>query len=266
MSREIDEVKQQVAIANRTLDELGLATLVTASLGHVSMRVPNEPDLFVVKGRGYQIDALARVTAEDMILVDVDGNMVDGPKGTSQCYEVKMHSCILRERPDVQSVVHVHPRFTVVMSLLGIRLYPMCNEGRDIVQNELPVFNHSRLILSEDDGMQVVETIGDGNAALLRGHGAVCTGRNMEAAVMTMLNLEEQARMNWYAYCAKGEDYAQMRIPDSEIADGRAAFTTMGQLPHLAGPISRGAGPGMGGRPGGVWAHYTELVKEKGEL
>ncbi len=74
MSREIDEVKEQVAIANRTLDGLGLATLVTASLGHVSMRVPNEPDLFVVKGRGYQIDALARATAEDMILVDVDGN------------------------------------------------------------------------------------------------------------------------------------------------------------------------------------------------
>lgn len=264
MSREIDAVKYEVAVANRTLDELGLSTHVTASLGHVSMRVPNEPELFVVKGRGYQIDALARVTPDDMIVVDLDGNMVDGPKGTSQCYEVKMHSCILRERPDVQSVVHVHPRFTVLMSLLGVRLRPMCNEGRDIVQNEIPVFEDSRLILNEDDGMNVANTIGSGSTALLRGHGAVCAGRNMESAVMTILNLEEQARMNYYAYAAEGPDYKG--IPDAEIAYAKSAFATMGDLPHLKGPLSRGAAPGAGGRPGGVWAHYTELVKEKGGL
>ena len=262
MSREIDDVKEQVAIANRTLDALGLATHVTASLGHVSMRVPNQPDLFVVKGRGYQIDVLARVKPEDMIVVDLEGNMVDGKPGTSQCYEVKMHSCILRERPDVQSVVHVHPRFTVLMSLLGVRLRPMCNEGRDIVRNELPVFNHSRLILSEQDGVEVTRTLGDGSAAILRGHGAVCTGRNMEQAVMTMLNLEEQARMNYYAYCAMGDAYEG--IPDDQIEDGRAASAAMGELPHLKGPISRGAGRGMGGRPGGVWAHYTTSVMERG--
>ena len=262
MAREIDDIKEQVAIANRTLDELGLATHTLASLGHVSMRVPNQPDQFVVKGRGYQVDALARVKPEDMIVVDLDGNMIDGKPGTSQCYEVKMHSCILRERPDVMSVVHVHPRYTVVMSLMGVRLRPMCNEGRDIVRNPLPIFEHSRLILSEEDGMEVVQTIGSNSAALLKGHGAVCTGRNMEQAVMTMLNLEEQARMNYYAYCAVGDNYEG--IPDAEIEDSIAAFRTMADLPHLKGPISRGAGPGAGGRPGGVWAHYTELVKERG--
>jgi L-fuculose-phosphate aldolase len=127
-----------------------------------------------------------------------------------------------RERPDVQSVVHVHPRFTVVMSLLGVRLRPMCNEGRGIVKDPLPVFEHSRLILNEEDGMGVVNVLGKGNAALLRGHGAVCVGRNMEAAVMTVFNLEEQAKMNWYAYCAKGDDY--QGIHDNEIEDGRAVF------------------------------------------
>ncbi len=264
MSKEIDDVKYEVAVANRTLDELGLATHVTASFGHVSMRVPNQPDLFVVKGRGYAIDALARVKPEDMIVVDVEGNKVDGPPGTSQCYEVKIHSCILRERPEVQAVVHVHPRFAVVMSLLGITLQPMCNEGRDIVASPLPVYEDSRLILSEDDGMAVVNTLGGNSAALLRGHGVVCTGRNMERAVMTALNLEEQARMNWYAYCAKGENYSG--IPQAEIDYAKSAFADMSKLPHLAGPLSQGAAPGAGGRPGGVWAHYTELVKEKGGL
>ena len=81
MPREIDEVKEQVATATRIMAEVGLATHILASLGHVSMRVPNQPDLFVVKGRGYALDALAVVKPEQMIVVDLDGNMVDGPPG-----------------------------------------------------------------------------------------------------------------------------------------------------------------------------------------
>jgi L-ribulose-5-phosphate 4-epimerase len=258
MSREIDDVKEQVAIANRLLAEFGLSTHILASLGHVSMRVPNEPDLFVVKGRGYKIDALAVVRPEEMIVVDMDGNMVDGPPGTSPCYEVKMHSCILRERPDVQAVVHVHPRYTILMGLLGVTLRPMCNEGRDLVRDELPMYPHSKLILSEEDGMGVADAMGDNNAVLLRGHGAACTGRNMETAVMNMLHLEEQARMNYLAYCAVGKDYAG--IPGEDIDEARAGFSAMGELPHLKGPLSRGAAPGAGGRPGGVWAYYADIV------
>jgi ribulose-5-phosphate 4-epimerase/fuculose-1-phosphate aldolase len=258
MSREIDDVKEQVAIANRILAEVGLSTNFLASLGHVSMRVPNEPGLFIVKGRGYKLDALAVVKPEEMIVVDLDGNMVDGPPGTSQCYEVKMHSCILRERPDVNSVVHVHPRFTVLMGLLGITLKPMCNEGRDLVRNELPMFPHSRLILSEDDGMGVANALGQDSAVLLRGHGAACTGRNMEQGVMNMLHLEEQARMNYLAFCAMGKDYAG--IPGDDIDEAREGFAGMGDLPHLKGPLSRGAAPGAGGRPGGVWAYYSDIV------
>ena len=262
MPREIDEVKEQVATATRIMAEVGLATHILASLGHVSMRVPNQPDLFVVKGRGYAIDALAVVKPEQMIVVDLDGNMVDGPPGTSQCYEVKMHSCILREQPNVQSVVHAHPRFTVLMSLLGIPLQPMCNEGAPLVRNELPMFPHSRLILSEDDGMGVVESMGDSKAVLLRGHGAAVTGRNMEDAVITMLQLEEQAKMNWYAYCAMGRDY--QGIPAVDMDEHAAAFTAMREMPHLKGPLSRGAAPGAGGRPGGVWAYYTSIVDANG--
>lgn len=263
MAEKLEEVKQEVATANRVLAEVGLATHVLASLGHASMRVPSDPSLFVVKGRGYAIDALHVVQPEQMIVVDVDGNMIDGPPGTSQCYEVKMHSCIYRERPDVQSVVHTHPRFTIIMSLLGQRLKPMCNEGAQLVRNEIPVFPYSRLILSEEDGMGVVKTMGDSKAALLRGHGAVTAGRSLEEAVMTMLTLEEQAKMNWYAMCAAGNgDYPS--IPPENMDENAANSAKMGELPHLKEPLARGGARGFGGRPGGVWAYYTGLVN--GEL
>jgi len=129
MSREIDEVKFEVASATRILSHMGLATAVTAALGHVSMRVPNQPDLFVVKGRGYEIDALDEMQYYDMIVCDLEGYKVDGPARSTQCSEVKIHSCIYRERPDMHSVVHVHPRHVVLMTVLGQPILPMCQEG-----------------------------------------------------------------------------------------------------------------------------------------
>lgn len=254
MSREIDEVKREVAIANRVLAEMGLATHILASLGHVSMRIPNQPDLFVVKGRGYATDALHVVRPEEMIVVDMDGNFVDGPKGTSQCYEVKMHSCIYRERPDVLSVVHTHPRYTNVLGLNDVKLKPMSNEGHQLVRNDIPVFPHSKLIITEEDGMQVVGAIGNSPALLLRGHGAVTTGRNMEQSVMNMLHLEEQSRLNWVALAAFGPDYKG--IPDENMDEFAAGQAAMSQAPHLARPLANMPPIPMGG----VWKYYTELV------
>ena len=123
---ELEEVKLQVAQANRVLSDVGLAAGVTLALGHASMRVPSQPDRFVVKGREYSLDALAVIRAEDMVVCDTEGFLVDGPPGITQCSEVKIHSCIYKTRPDVQSVVHVHPRLIVLLSVLRIPLVPMC--------------------------------------------------------------------------------------------------------------------------------------------
>ncbi len=254
MPREIDEVKREVAVANRILAETGLAAHILASLGHASMRVPNQPGLFVVKGRGYPTDALRVARPEEMIVVDLDGGYVDGPRGTSQCYEVKMHSCIYRERPDVQSIVHTHPRYTNVLGLNDVKLKPMSNEGHQLVRGDIPVFPHSKLIITEEDGMQVAEAIGDGPALLLRGHGAVTTGRNLEQSVMHMLHLEEQARLNWVAYAAFGPDYKG--IPAENMDEFAAGYAAMGKAPHLAGPFA--SMPPV--TVGGVWKYYTELV------
>jgi hypothetical protein len=58
MSSDLDSVKRDVAIANRVLSVAGLASGALASLGHVSMRVPAEPDKFVVKGLVQQADVV----------------------------------------------------------------------------------------------------------------------------------------------------------------------------------------------------------------
>lgn len=245
-----EETKYDVAVANRVLAEVGLATGVLASLGHASLRVPDNPDRFIVKGRGYKMDALAAMRPEDMIVCDLDGNKVEGPPGTTQCFEVKMHSCIYKHHPEVQSVVHVHPRYVVVMSILQAALQPMCQEGAELVSRPLPVYPHVKTVVTDEEGEEVAALLGDSKAILLEGHGATTTGRSLEESVMNMLQLEEQARMNWYAYCAAGP--AHRSIPLELVAEMRGR-TPMGELPHFKDVMT-------GGQPrvGGVWQFYTD--------
>ena len=126
-----------------------------------------------------------------------------------------IHSCIYKTRPDVLSVVHVHPRFIVLMSVLRVPLVPMCQEGIHLVRHPLPVYPHVKTIQNDAEGMEVARLLGDGKALILQGYGAVTTGNTLALSVTAMLQLEEQARMNYDAYCAMGPAYP--RIPEGLI-------------------------------------------------
>ena len=248
------EVKRDVALANRILWASGLATGVTASRGHASLRIPDQPERFVVKGRGYALDALSAMRAEDMVTCDLDGNFVDGPEGSTQCFEVKMHSWLYRLYPAVHSVVHVHPRYTVLMSTLGQTLRPMCQEGLALVERPLPVYPHTKVVVTDEEGEAVARLMSGFHAVLLLGHGATTTGASLEESVTNMLDLEEQARMNYLALCAVGPDYAS--IP-RELLDEVSNAPSHADLPHFKEPFARTKGQP---RVNGVWQYYAAQV------
>lgn len=247
---EIDDVKREVVIANRMLFEMGLADGPTIERGHASMRLPGQPDRFVIKGLG---PALSLLGEDDLLVCDLEGFKTDGPKELNVPNEVKMHSCILRERPDVQSVVHVHPRFTVLMSVLQVDLEPMCIEGMQMFRTPLPVFPSPRLIIREEDGVEVAKLMGDADAILLQGHGAATAGADLEDAVINMLHLEEQARMNYYAYCAAGRDHPT--ITREQTIEFVANMRAMPEQPHLKPEVAPTAR-----KPSGVWRHYESRI------
>ena len=176
---DLESIKREVALANRMLAATGLVGGVSAALGHVSCRIPDDPDHFVIKGLW---KPLAQAGAGDMLVVDMNGFKTEGPRALNLPNEVKMHSCILRERPEVNSVVHCHPRFAVMMSVLELPLTPMRIEGMQLLARPLPVFPSPRLIIREEDGAEVAQLIGDSPAILLRGHGVATAGKSMEDA------------------------------------------------------------------------------------
>ena len=187
MDAQLDDIKRQVAVANRVLADVGLAAGVTAALGHASMRLPSDPNKFVVKGREYAVDALAVMRPEDMVVCDTEGFLVEGRPGLTQCSEIKIHSCIYKTQPGVQSVVHVHPRYTALMSVLGVTLVPMCQEGIELFRKPLSVYPHVKTVQSDEESMELAALMGADSAILMQGHGAVTTGNTLAESVMAMM-------------------------------------------------------------------------------
>lgn len=248
----VHETRQEVAVGTRMLVDFGLSTGVRASLGHVSVRVPGQPDRFVVKGRGYRLDALNRVREQDLVVCNLEGELVDGPPNIVPCFEVKIHSCIYKARPEVNSVVHVHPTYTVLLSVLGKEMRPLAQEGNRLVVDPIPVYPRQKIITTDAEGTEVAQLLGNGNVELLFGHGAVTVGPDMERSISNMINLEHQAQMNYLAYAVAGKDHPY--VPRDIVLEGSDSFGSQWELPHFKKSVEKAGKPLYGG----VWQSWYE--------
>src|SRR3974390_1957937 len=109
-----DALKEQLILAGKVLVAEGQDDFTR---GHISMRLPDNPALFFMKPHSVGLDEL---TMENILTIDLDGNVV---AGTSRRHsEVYIHSEIFKARPDVHSVIHTHPPYSVALSASGRQL------------------------------------------------------------------------------------------------------------------------------------------------
>jgi ribulose-5-phosphate 4-epimerase/fuculose-1-phosphate aldolase len=180
--------------------------------GHISVRLPGDPERFLMKPAGI---GLEEMTSGNIITVDIEGRKVEG--SMSRHNEVFIHSEVLRARPDLQAVIHTHPPHAVAFSSLGRPLLPVGNDGIHFVG--LPIFSETTdLIVTQARGVAVARCLGDHAALILRNHGIVAAGRSIEEAVWVALKLEKACRIQMLAEAAggpklvaEGEDLARKR-------------------------------------------------------
>jgi L-ribulose-5-phosphate 4-epimerase len=108
--------------------------------GHVSIRLP-EADRFLVAAyiRGDGRTFLNDLTPETILTVDLNGKPLGSdlrPVG-----EVIIHSSIYRARPDVQSIVHVHPFWATTLSIAGRRILPVGTSHGHFFPDGVPVLD-----------------------------------------------------------------------------------------------------------------------------
>ena len=177
-------LKKQVATAVRLLTAEGLMDFN----GHLSVRAADNPEHILINPRHVSRNAL-RVS--DIVRVDLRGKPVNGAHEPPS--ETPLHTAIYRQRKDVVSVAHIHPRVATAFSITQIPIVPVFTLGC-LFGDGVPVFGKPDLIRSDALGDELAESLGNARAALMYGHGAVVVGENVEAVFTACIWFEENAK------------------------------------------------------------------------
>ncbi|HEU4922879.1 MAG TPA: class II aldolase/adducin family protein [Burkholderiales bacterium] len=191
-----EELLDDLVAANRILAEHG----VIDAYGHVSIRSPDDPKRFFLA----RAIAPETVQREDILEYDLDAQALDA-RGRDSVNERFIHSEIYRARPDVIAVVHNHSPSVVPFSVTGVKMRALFHMA-SFIGDGLPNFEIRKakkgsdlLVRTPQLGAALAKSLGKRPAALMRGHGSVVTGENLQRAVGRSIYLETSARMQMQA-------------------------------------------------------------------
>jgi L-ribulose-5-phosphate 4-epimerase len=167
--------------------ELPAQRLVTWTSGNVSGRDP-ETGHVVIKPSGVRYSAL---TPEHMVVVDLDGSVVEGPLKPS--VDTATHLYIYRHRPDVGGVVHTHSPYATSFAMLGQSIPVYLTAMADEFGTDIPCGAYCE-IGGEQIGQEIIRSIGRSPAILIHSHGVFTIGKDAEGAVKAAVMTEDVAK------------------------------------------------------------------------
>jgi L-ribulose-5-phosphate 4-epimerase len=208
----LDVVREELLRLHAELPRHGL---VAWTGGNVSARDP-ETGLVAIKPSGVRYEEL---TADSMVVLDLDGQVVDGRHKPSS--DVASHLYIYRHRPDVNGVVHTHSRYATAFAAVGRPIPVHLTAQADEFGGEIPCAGFA-MIGDEAIGAQVVESIGRSPAVLLKNHGVFAIGPTATAAVKSAVMTEDIAATVWAALQLGQPDV----LPDDVVERLHQRYTT----------------------------------------
>jgi ribulose-5-phosphate 4-epimerase/fuculose-1-phosphate aldolase len=221
------EQRKAIALACQVLAGRGLADGI---LGHISLRMAE--NALLVRCRGPQERGLASTEANDIRLVDLDGNpAADGELdgGYTVPNELPLHTELLRRRPDINAVVHAHPPQVVVADLAGLIIQPIVGAfdipGTRLAAGGVPVYPRAVLVRNHRLAGEMVDAMNGRPVVLLRGHGLTSAAPTVERAVLQAISVDTLAGLSLQVRAAGGQ---LKNLPESDMAE----------LPDLGGAFN----------------------------
>jgi L-fuculose-phosphate aldolase len=216
------ELREEVTRVSR---RMGASGLVRTTSGNVSARTPDGDVLITPSGLPYE-----DLEPGDLALVDLDGNLLEGPLEPST--EVPMHTGIYRQRPGVAGIVHTHAPYSTALACLGLEipavhymLAALSEEGR------VPLAPYATYGTEELAGYASETLGGTHSACLLQNHGTITVAETATKAYSLTEILEEMAEL-YYRTMTAGDPII---LGPDRIAETRAKIAGYGQTKPATG-------------------------------
>ena len=175
-------MREEIISAAHVLAAEGLVT----AFGHVSVRT--EHDGFLITPP----KPLGSLQPDEP-LTEVSLSANELPEGVPG--EACIHWAIYKTRPDVGAICRAQPLISTALASAGMPIRPLHGQGA-FLGEEVPVFDDARLIRSRESGEMLAQRLGQAEAVIMRGNGAVTVGKSIGTAAARMWVLEVSAELN----------------------------------------------------------------------
>ena len=182
-----EEIRKDLHEAHLTLEKYGL---VAYTSGNVSLRVKEH---VIIKPSGVPYSLLK---PEDYVVVDLDGNIIEGNKKPS--IDTATHLYLYRNIEWAKSIIHTHSTFATVWAVAEKPIPVLCTAHADVFGEEIPLSEYAPVGF-EAIAKAVLKVLGKSGVVLLRKHGVMVVGNSLDDAIKKAIFLEEVAKIAYFA-------------------------------------------------------------------
>ncbi|KYH12786.1 class II aldolase/adducin family protein [Neorickettsia sp. 179522] len=180
-------IKKDLLCAYRIIGYLGMDDLTYT---HITVR-PENADFFYIAKFGVLFN---QVTFDDLIKVSLDGEILEGEEVIYNKTAYTIHGSVYSSRSDVNAVYHLHTQASIAVSVMECGLLPLSQFAMPFFEN-ISYYNYDSLALDKaTQGADLVNSLGSYKAMLMRSHGLLTCGSDLQEALFYTRFLEQACR------------------------------------------------------------------------
>jgi ribulose-5-phosphate 4-epimerase/fuculose-1-phosphate aldolase len=207
------QARVDLAACYRLVEMYGMSDMMA---NHISARVPGEEGTYLINPYGMMYE---EITASSLIKVDLDGNVLAKPDFGALNYGINkagavIHGAIHGARPEVGCVIHTHSWASMAVSSLECGLLPITQTAMRFLK--IGYHDYQGVVLKTEEQESLLRDLGNGEALILRNHGALTVGRSVGEAFNWMHRLELACRSQLAAMACNSPF---MRVPQPVLEE-----------------------------------------------